>query len=95
MRSSLRIVATVICCLTAAVSVPAEKVELASANAEIQEIVDLYIDVQLKAAGVTPASQTDDANLLRRTMLDLVGRFRRPLKPMPLSVPATPASVRR
>lgn len=76
MRSSLAIVATILCCLTAAASVRSDdQVEPTSANAEIAEVVDHYIDLQLKNAEVTPAPQADDANLLRRTMLDLVGRI--------------------
>ncbi|MEO8497124.1 MAG: DUF1549 domain-containing protein, partial [Planctomycetota bacterium] len=74
MRVSLQISAAVVCCLAAAVTVRGEG-ELALARAEIHEAVDHYIDLQLKNAAVTPAPQADDANLLRRTMLDLVGRI--------------------
>lgn len=73
MRLTFRIVATVLCVLGTTASVQAD-VELAPADAEIHEIVDHYINLRLKAAGVTPAPQADDANLLRRTTLDLVGR---------------------
>ncbi len=40
-----------------------------------QQAIDHYIDARLRAVGVSAAPQADDANLLRRTMLDLVGRI--------------------
>jgi len=39
------------------------------------EVIDHYINERLTAEGIVPASVTDDANLLRRTLLDLVGRI--------------------
>ena len=45
-----------------------------SPDALPREAIDHYISARLTRVGVSPAPQTDDANLLRRTMLDLVGR---------------------
>lgn len=44
-------------------------------SSEIHAVVDHYIDARLARAEVSAAPQVDDANLLRRTMLDLVGRI--------------------
>jgi hypothetical protein len=41
----------------------------------IEEAIDYYIDAGLKQAGVRAAPAADDANLLRRLTLDLVGRI--------------------
>jgi hypothetical protein len=38
------------------------------------EAIDHYVEAKLKAASVEPAVIADDATILRRTMLDLVGR---------------------
>src|SRR3954469_12173500 len=48
--------------------------ELLTPDASPERAIGHYIDAGLQRAGVTPAPQADDANLLRRTMLDLVGR---------------------
>ncbi|MBP90422.1 MAG: hypothetical protein CMJ64_27575 [Planctomycetaceae bacterium] len=48
---------------------------LLPADQPIHEVVDHYVDLQLQAAGVGPAEQADEANIIRRTMLDLVGRI--------------------
>jgi len=48
--------------------------ELLSPDAPPEQAIDHYIDTRLQRVGVSPAPQADDANLLRRTMLDLVGR---------------------
>ncbi len=40
----------------------------------IEQVIDHYIDAKLKADGVTPAPQADDATILRRLTLDLNGR---------------------
>jgi hypothetical protein len=57
-------------------SVRAEEVgELLPMDRPIQEVVDHYIDAALQQAVVSPAPQPDDANVARRTMLDLVGRI--------------------
>jgi Protein of unknown function (DUF1549)/Protein of unknown function (DUF1553) len=41
----------------------------------VEEAIDYYLDARLTKDGVTAAAQAGDANLLRRTMLDLVGRI--------------------
>ncbi|MBI2478984.1 MAG: DUF1553 domain-containing protein, partial [Planctomycetia bacterium] len=74
MRFIPLIVVTVLCFLGASGSARAE-IESARCNAEIHETVDRYIDLRLSEVGVVPAQRVDDANLLRRTMLDLVGRI--------------------
>jgi hypothetical protein len=38
-------------------------------------LIDHYIDAAITEAGVTPAAQADDATILRRLTLDLVGRI--------------------
>ncbi|WP_425615732.1 DUF1549 domain-containing protein [Anatilimnocola sp. NA78] len=48
--------------------------ELLPADKSIEEAVDHYVGARLKANGIEPAPLADDANLLRRTMLDLHGR---------------------
>ncbi|QDU31287.1 hypothetical protein ETAA8_64400 [Anatilimnocola aggregata] len=48
--------------------------ELLSADKSIEEAVDHYVGAKQKLLGVQPAPLADDANLLRRTMLDLHGR---------------------
>src|SRR5688572_25927239 len=40
-----------------------------------EQAIDHYVNAKLQAAGVSAAAQADDANLLRRTLLDLVGRI--------------------
>jgi hypothetical protein len=45
------------------------------AGEPIEQVVDHYIDARLQQDGVKPAAQADDANLLRRLTLDLVGRI--------------------
>lgn len=49
--------------------------ELLPADTPIHEAIDRYIEEKLVAENVVPAPQIDDANLIRRTMLDLVGRI--------------------
>src|SRR5438477_6630579 len=41
----------------------------------IPQVIDRYIDAAIADAGVTPAEQADDATLVRRLTLDLVGRI--------------------
>src|SRR5262249_7495570 len=45
------------------------------AGQPIEQVVDHFIDARLQQEGVPPAAQADDANLLRRLTLDLVGRI--------------------
>jgi hypothetical protein len=58
----------------AAVAVPLAGQELLRPDRPVEEVIDHYIEARLQTAAVSPAPQADDANLLRRTMLDLVGR---------------------
>jgi hypothetical protein len=41
----------------------------------IPQVIDRHIDAAIAEAGVTPAAQADDATLVRRLTLDLVGRI--------------------
>ena len=41
----------------------------------IAPLIDHYIDAAIAEAGITPAGQADDATLVRRLTLDLVGRI--------------------
>lgn len=49
--------------------------ELLPADKSIHEAVDHYIDAALKRDSITAAPQADDANVIRRLTLDLVGRI--------------------
>jgi hypothetical protein len=49
--------------------------ELLPADKPIPQVIDRYIDAAIAEAGVTPAGQADDATLIRRLTLDLVGRI--------------------
>jgi hypothetical protein len=49
--------------------------ERLAADRPIEEAVDFYVDARLKDAGVQPAAEAGDAELVRRLTLDLVGRI--------------------
>src|SRR4051794_23884268 len=49
--------------------------DLLPAEYPIEEAVDHYLDAGLKEAGVSPVAPADDAELVRRLMLDLAGRI--------------------
>jgi hypothetical protein len=49
--------------------------ELLPPDRPLPEVVDHYIDARLAEKNVTPAPPAEEAILLRRTMLDLVGRI--------------------
>src|SRR5262245_33334513 len=49
--------------------------ELLPPDRSVAEVVDHYIDETLRQESVKPAELADDAALLRRLMLDLVGRI--------------------
>ena len=51
------------------------KVDLLPADRSISSAIDHYVAVVLREAKVTPAPVADDAALLRRVMLDLIGRI--------------------
>ncbi|WP_439622541.1 DUF1549 domain-containing protein [Gemmata sp.] len=65
--------------LTAALVAPsaitARAADAPLANTPIPQVIDRYIDAAITEAGVTPAGQADDATLIRRLTLDLVGRI--------------------
>jgi len=44
----------------------------------LEKLIDEQIDAKLKADGITPAGQADDATIVRRLTLDLVGRVPTP-----------------
>ncbi len=52
--------------------------DLLPADRPIDKAIDHYLDQLLKEEGVTPAPQADDAVLVRRLTLDLVGRIPTP-----------------
>ncbi len=45
------------------------------ASTPVEKVIDQLVDVAITEAGVTPATQADDATLIRRLTLDLVGRI--------------------
>lgn len=49
--------------------------ELLPPDRPVEQVVDHYVNERLAGAGVAAAPVADDANLLRRTLLDLVGRI--------------------
>jgi Protein of unknown function (DUF1549)/Protein of unknown function (DUF1553) len=70
----LRLFAAAICTLAAFVN-RSTAADLPPANTPIPQVIDKYIDAAIAEAGVTPAGQADDATLIRRLTLDLVGRI--------------------
>src|SRR4051812_47728090 len=70
LRFSLAVVAALL-----AGAPPAAAEELLPSGSPVEEAIDHYIDATLQQEGVKPAPPADDANLLRRLMLDLVGRI--------------------
>ena len=62
-------------CVLASVAQSTRAADLLPADRPIAEVIDHYTDEKLKAAGVTPAPQADDATIVRRLMLDLTGRI--------------------
>src|SRR5215831_16412448 len=64
--------AAALCTLAANV---ASAADLPPASTPIPQVIDKYIDAAITEAGVTPAGQADDATLIRRLTLDLVGRI--------------------
>src|SRR5688500_5261797 len=48
--------------------------DLLPPDTPIEQAIDHYLRVRLAQANIVPAPQADDATLLRRPMLDLVGR---------------------
>lgn len=50
-------------------------VSAARADKPVEQVIDEQVDAAIAAAGVEPAPQADDATLVRRLTLDLVGRI--------------------
>lgn len=61
-------------CLGLVLSASLSAAEPLATDATIPEAVDHFVGLQLRAEGIEPAPRADDAVILRRTMLDLVGR---------------------
>ena len=75
----LRPVLTAIACLvavTGGLRPPlASAAELPPADKPVEAVVDQLVDAAIASAAVTPAPQADDATIVRRLTLDLVGRI--------------------
>lgn len=71
MRLRLLLTAAAIACATPL----ARAAELPPASKPIESVIDQFIDARIADAGATPAAQADDAALVRRLTLDLVGRI--------------------
>jgi hypothetical protein len=69
LRFPLAVVAALVVCAPAPAADP-----LPPADKAIPEVVDHYLDAELKKAGVTPARPASNATLVRRLTLDLAGR---------------------
>ncbi|MBA4187024.1 MAG: hypothetical protein C0467_03305 [Planctomycetaceae bacterium] len=69
----LRLLFTTALCAFTSITVSAA--DLPPASKPIPQVIDQYIDAAIAEAGVTPAGQADDATLIRRLTLDLVGRI--------------------
>ncbi|HSQ55509.1 MAG TPA: DUF1549 domain-containing protein [Gemmata sp.] len=68
----LRLLTAALGCLAAMQALAAD---LPPAGTPVPRVIDQYIDAGIAAADVTPAAQADDATLIRRLTLDLVGRI--------------------
>ncbi len=73
MRWMLRINLAALFVLAMVVSLRAA--ELPSADLPIEQVIDQFVQQRLDAEKITAAPQADDANLLRRLMLDVAGRI--------------------
>ncbi len=73
MRWILRINFAALWLLTIAVA--SNGAELPSADLPIEQVIDQFVQQRLDAEKVAAAPQADDANLLRRLMLDVAGRI--------------------
>jgi hypothetical protein len=66
---------TLVFAVLSALASPAAAEELLPPDRPIPEVIDHYIDVKLKQAGIAPAPPADAATLVRRLTLDLAGRI--------------------
>ncbi len=74
----LRLLLTAVCTVTIAGGLRAPlayAADLPFASQPIEKVIDQLIDTAITDAGVTPAGQADDATVIRRLTLDLVGRI--------------------
>jgi hypothetical protein len=71
----LRLRSVLACCVFTACASNSLAADLLPNDRPIEQVIDHYIDLKLKAENVTAAPQADDANLIRRLTLDLVGRI--------------------
>lgn len=76
MRLRLLFAATFIVTLSVGLRLPlAHAADLPPASQPIEKVIDQLVDAAIADAAVTPAGQADDATLIRRLTLDLVGRI--------------------
>lgn len=69
----LRLLLATVAIVCAAPFAPAA--EVPPAGAPVEKAIDQLIDAAIAEAGATPAAQADDATIIRRLTLDLVGRI--------------------
>lgn len=72
MIRSLLLAVAPFCCLAAS-SLPAD--DLLPPDRPVEEVIDHYVDARLQKEGISAAAPAPDSKLLRRTLLDLVGRI--------------------
>jgi hypothetical protein len=75
MRNPMRLIASwaiVVVCLLKCAEASAE--EMLPPETAVHEAIDYYVESKLRQDEIEPAALVDDANLIRRTMLDLAGR---------------------
>jgi hypothetical protein len=73
MRISCRVFAVVVGLSAAGQGSRAD--DMLPADRAIEAVVDAYVDARLAREGVQPAAPTDDATVIRRLTLDLLGRI--------------------
>ena len=77
----LRLLLLLACCVLAPTTArtadraPAPRALVAPASAPIEQVIDQFVDAAIVEANVIPAGQADDATVIRRLTLDLVGRI--------------------
>jgi len=65
----------IVAALGTAAATVARSADLPAADQPVEAVIDRAIDAGITSAGTTPAPQADDAALVRRLTLDLVGRI--------------------
>jgi Protein of unknown function (DUF1549)/Protein of unknown function (DUF1553) len=71
----LRTVLPLVLLVAVSISPTVPAADLLPADQPIPDVIDHYVDAKLKSQNVTSAPQAVPAALLRRTMLDLIGRI--------------------